>query len=97
MLWKMLPGHGLLGPRAHGSDNPAASMLHQARQSQGPAACPFCTLAPVFLAVSQDQEESAEADESLRGFTPPQPNHADSRRVELANQMQARYCQKGLK
>lgn len=92
---EMLPGHWLLGPRAHGSNTPATAILHQARQSQGP----FSTLVLVFFAVSQDQEESAEADESLRRFTAPKPNHANSGRQrsvteELANQMQARYCQK---
>lgn len=94
-----LPGHRLLGPRARGSKIPATAILHPARQSQGPAAYPFPILAPVFFAVSQDQEGSAEAGESLRGFTPPKPNSARQRSVteELANQMQTRCCQKSLK
>lgn len=38
---KKLPGHQLLGPRAHGSNIPATAILHPARQSQDLLPTPF--------------------------------------------------------
>lgn len=59
---------------------------------------PFPLLFQFPLQFSQDQDESAEADESLGGFTPSKPNHTNSGRQygitdSLANQTQTRYCQ----
>lgn len=95
LLGCLLPKHMaamlLLWPSYTGKVKPGTCCL-------GSLPIPFPLLFQFPLQFSQDQDESAETDESLGGFTPTKPNHTNSGRQHsitdtLANQTQTRYCQ----